>query len=88
MPVTISPKYWAEHMGLPYMQGAIRPQEMPPRNAPDGGFFSRSGGSRSFLRYGYGDLLIVYHGKDRRLRAKPPECRRFRIFKNRSVPPE
>ena len=35
MPVTISPKFWAEHMGLPYMQGAIRQQEMPPRNASD-----------------------------------------------------
>jgi hypothetical protein len=56
MPVNISPKFWAEHMGLPYMQGAIRQQEMP-RNAPDTGFFSRSSGSRSFLRYGYGDLL-------------------------------
>lgn len=57
MPVTISPKYWAEHMGLPYMQGAIRAQEMPPRHASDSGFFSRSSGARSFLRYGYGDLL-------------------------------
>ncbi|HXS69684.1 MAG TPA: hypothetical protein VN761_12630, partial [Candidatus Polarisedimenticolia bacterium] len=57
MPVTISPKFWAEHMGLPYMQGAIRPQEMPPRDRHDNGFFSRSSGSRSFLRYGYGDLL-------------------------------
>ncbi len=56
MPVTISPKFWAEHMGLPYMQGAIRPQELP-RNNRDTGFFSRSSGSRSFLRYGYGDLL-------------------------------
>ncbi len=57
MPVNISPKFWAEHMGLPYMQGAIRAQEMPPRNAADRGFFSRSSGSRSFLRYGYGDLF-------------------------------
>jgi len=56
LPVNISPKFWAEHMGLPYMQGAIRQQEMP-RNTPDSGFFSRSSGSRSFLRYGYGDLL-------------------------------
>ena len=39
------------------MQGAIRAQEMPPPNAGDSGFFSRSAGSRSFLRYGYGDLL-------------------------------
>ena len=57
MPVNISPKFWAEHMGLPYMQGAIRPQEMPARNSQNAGFFSRSSGSRSFLRYGYGDLL-------------------------------
>jgi hypothetical protein len=57
MPVNISPKFWAEHMGLPYMQGAIRQQEMPPRQRTDSGFFSRSSGSRSFLRYGYGDLL-------------------------------
>ena len=56
MPVVISPKFWAEHMGLPYMQGAIRQQEMP-RSTPNNGFFSRSSGSRSFLRYGYGDLL-------------------------------
>ncbi|MBU6399954.1 MAG: twin-arginine translocation signal domain-containing protein [Verrucomicrobia bacterium] len=57
MPVNVSPKFWAEHMGLPYMQGAIRPLEMPPRNAKDGGFFAKSSGSRRFLRYGYGDLL-------------------------------
>ena len=57
MPVKLSPKYWAEHMGLPYMQGAIRPQERPRPDASNTGFFSRSSGSRSFLRYGYGDLL-------------------------------
>lgn len=57
MPVTISPKFWAEHAGLGYMQGAIRPQEMPPAAGNDTGFFSRSSGSRRFLRYGYGDLL-------------------------------
>lgn len=57
MPVIISPKFWAEHMGLGYMQGAIRPQEMPPRDRRDRGFFSLSNGSRSFMRYGYGDLL-------------------------------
>ena len=56
-PVNLSPKFWAEHMGLPYMQGAIRPQEMPRQNSGNSGFFSRSSGSRSFLRYGYGDLL-------------------------------
>ncbi len=57
MPVNVSPKFWAEHMGLGYMQGAIRPQEMPPREKRDTGFFAMSSGSRSFLRYGYGDLL-------------------------------
>ncbi len=57
MPVNVSPKFWAEHMGLGYMQGAIRPLEMPPRGETDKGFFSRSSGSRRFLRYGYGDLL-------------------------------
>jgi hypothetical protein len=54
MPVTISPKYWAEHMGLPYHQAAIRELEMP---RPAEGFFALSSGSRRFLRYGYGDLL-------------------------------
>ncbi len=57
LPVNISPKFWAEHQGLGYLQGAIRPLEMPPREAADKGFFSKSNGSRRFLRYGYGDLL-------------------------------
>jgi hypothetical protein len=57
LPVKVSPKFWAEHMGLPYMQGAIRALEMPPTNAPETGFFALSTGSRSFMRYGYGDLL-------------------------------
>jgi hypothetical protein len=57
MPVKVSPKFWAEHMGLGYMQGAIRPLEMPPREESDRGFFAKSTGSRRFLRYGYGDLL-------------------------------
>lgn len=65
MPVTVSPKFWAEHMGLPYHQAAIRPLEMPPREARDEGFFALSGGSRKFLRYGYGDLLR----EDRRYRV-------------------
>jgi hypothetical protein len=57
MPVNISPKYWAEHMGLPYHQAAIRSVELPRPDREDQGFFSKSSGSRSFLRYGYGDLL-------------------------------
>ena len=32
LPLKISPKYWAEHMGMPYMQADIREQErVPPR---------------------------------------------------------
>jgi hypothetical protein len=58
-------------MGLPYMQGAIRQQEMP-RSTPNNGFFSRSSGSRSFLRYGYGDLLT----EDRRLQNAAPHLAR------------
>ncbi len=56
MPVKVSPKYWAEHMGMPYHQAAIREQEVP-KDRKDNGFFALSSGSRSFLRYGYGDLL-------------------------------
>lgn len=59
MPTAVSPKYWAEHMGLPYHQAAIRPTEMPKPGARDakGALMALSNGSRSFLRYGYGDLL-------------------------------
>jgi hypothetical protein len=57
MPVNVSPKFWAEHLGLPYHQAAIRALEMPPTDRPDQGFFAKSDGSRRFLRYGYGDLL-------------------------------
>ena len=56
MPITVSPKYWAEHLGLPYHQAAIRPQELPRRERGTG-LMALSSGSRSFLRYGYGDLL-------------------------------
>ena len=57
MPVTVAPKFWAEHMGLSYHQAAIRPTEMPPAGVKDEGFFSKSSGSRRFMRYGYGDLM-------------------------------
>jgi len=46
LPVSISPKYWAEHMGLPYPQAAIRPTELPVQGRKDAGFFSMSSGSR------------------------------------------
>jgi hypothetical protein len=57
LPVTLSPKYWAEHCGLPYQPSSIRQMEMPPRQPKQGGFFTLSSGSRRFLRYSYGDLL-------------------------------
>jgi hypothetical protein len=56
LPITISPKYWAEHMGLPYHQAAIRPTELPQRERGRG-LFAVSEGARSFLRYGVGDLM-------------------------------
>ncbi len=56
-PVTISPKYWGEHLGMPYHQADIRPNEWPKPGHEGAGLLTLSAGSRSFLRYGYGDLL-------------------------------
>ncbi|MGE5488157.1 MAG: hypothetical protein ACM3ZB_10110 [bacterium] len=56
-PVKISPKFWAEHLGLPYHQAEIREQERPRAGAEASRLMKLSAGSRSFLRYGYGDLL-------------------------------
>jgi hypothetical protein len=56
-PVKISPKYWAEHLGMPYHQTDIREQERPRPGSEATGLMKLSAGSRSFLRYGYGDLL-------------------------------
>jgi len=58
LPVQLSPKYWAEHMGLPYQQTDIRVMEQPKADADKmTGLMKFSAGTRSFLRYGYGDLL-------------------------------
>ncbi|MGH9530272.1 MAG: hypothetical protein ACRD2S_10190, partial [Terriglobales bacterium] len=57
MPVKLSPKYWAEHMGLPYHQAAIRDLEMPRENLKPDEFSALSTGSRIFTRYGYADFL-------------------------------
>jgi hypothetical protein len=56
-PVKISPKYWAEHLGLPYHQTDIREQERPRPGRGGTGLMALSAGSRSFTRYGYGDLM-------------------------------
>ena len=55
LPVTISPKFWAEHMGMPYLQASIREQEMP--HGERTGLMALSSGTRSFTRYSYADLL-------------------------------
>jgi hypothetical protein len=55
--VKISPKFWAEHFGMPYHQAEIREQERPRADNNATGLMKLSSGSRSFLRYGYGDLL-------------------------------
>ena len=56
LPVTVSPKFMAEHMGLPYHQAGIRELEMPPKEQRQG-FFALSDGERRFMRYSYGDLF-------------------------------
>lgn len=58
LPANVSPKYWAEHMGLPYHQASIREVEQPrPVQGDYGKFMALSVGSRRFTRYGYADLL-------------------------------
>ncbi len=47
MPVSMAPKFWAEHLGMPYHQAAIRELEWSDHPETD----------RRFLRYGYGDYL-------------------------------
>ncbi len=55
-PLQMSPKYWAEHLGMPYHQADIRRLEKPKaENRP--GLMALSEGTRSVLRYGYCDLL-------------------------------
>ena len=56
-PVTLSPKFWAEHLGMTYHQADIRELERPKPGKAGTGLMKLSGGARSFLRYGYGDLL-------------------------------
>jgi hypothetical protein len=55
--VSAGTKFWAEHMGLPYHQADIRPDEIPSAAHRDQGLMALSAGSRSFTRYGYADLM-------------------------------
>lgn len=54
MPVNVSPKYWAEHMGLPYHQTEIQQGE---KFEPVAGKSYAIEQQRSFTRYGYADYL-------------------------------
>ena len=56
-PVSMAPKYWAEHLGLPYQQADIRKYDKATAKRPTTSYTRFSHGERSFLRYGYGDLL-------------------------------
>src|SRR5262245_19976372 len=56
-PITVSPKFWAEHLGMPYHQADIRELEVPKPGKHTSRLMNLSEGSRSFMRYGYGDLL-------------------------------
>ena len=63
MPVSLSPKYWAEHLGLPYQPASIRETEKPSKEPEKpGSLFELSSGARRFMRYSYGDLFA----KDRK----------------------
>lgn len=58
LPIQMSPKYWGEHLGMPYHQSDIRVMEQPKPGAEHvTELMKLSTGTRSFLRYGYGDLL-------------------------------
>ncbi len=69
----ISGKYWAEHMGLPYHQTSIRPNELKPLSWP--GMNRRmtgvTDGSRRFTRYGYADFLAEDRSIDVMFRMWP-----------------
>lgn len=82
LPLRLSPKYWAEHIGMPYQQTAIRELEMPHEHPSADAFAALSTGSRSFTRYGYADFLRddrrfgvmfrVWPGSDRLLLTGDP----------------
>ena len=58
LPVNMSPKFWGEHLGMSYHQADIRELEQPKSGDENKtGLMKLSAGTRSFLRYGYGDLL-------------------------------
>jgi hypothetical protein len=70
LPVSVSPKFMAEHSGLPYHQASVRRREMP-SDEQVGQIFALSEGSRRFLRYGYGDLFAQPRNYDVLIRLWP-----------------
>ncbi len=57
-PVLVSPKFWAEHLGLPYHQADIRAVEhASPATGEHARLMTMSAGTRRFTRYGFADLL-------------------------------
>jgi hypothetical protein len=62
--LNVSPKYAAEHTGLPYHQASIRPLEAA-QPAPAGSeLMGTAEFARRFTRYGYGDFLDHDRGVD------------------------
>ncbi len=62
LPLTVSPKFSAEHMGLPYHQAAMREQDRLPTEHDQetegkASFMNVCEGTRPFTRYSYGDFL-------------------------------
>ena len=55
-PVSMVPKFWAEHNGMAYMQASIRELELREPPAREGRPPTTEA-ERNFLRYGYGDYL-------------------------------
>ncbi|SEP73267.1 hypothetical protein [Microlunatus flavus] len=67
----LSAKYWAEHMGLPYHQTSIRPQEAAKPIPPGHEMRGITEFSRRFTRYGYGDFLAEDRSVDLMFRVWP-----------------
>ncbi len=57
VPIRLSAKYWAEHVGMPYHQAAIRELELPHVEPGLDPFSALSLGSRNHTRYGYADFM-------------------------------
>jgi hypothetical protein len=85
-PVTVAPKFSAEHQSLGYHQADIRELEIPTPDRMETGTFAVSNGARRFTRYGYADLYqegrrydIIYRlwpGTQRHLLSADPALAR------------